>query len=98
MQLLSLLFDSPAAGEEQADLTSLVPRLYPFFRHPLVSVRLAAVTCCSLLLSKSRSPAVWLTPDILLPALLLTLQTLTVETEAAVLAKSKARLLIAGPA
>lgn len=90
MQLLSLLYSSSAAVEDQANLESLAPRLFPFFRHTLTSVRLASVTCYCLLLEKSPEKASWLIPEVLHPAVLLTFQNLTVEADPTVSKKSKA--------
>ena len=89
MQLLSALYEGPWSEEERSDLSTLAPRLFPFFRHTLTSVRAASVACLSLLLEGSPAPAQWLLSTVLHPALLLTFQNLTIETEPEIVQKSK---------
>lgn len=52
MQLLAHL-QGAGAGAPEPDLAALVPRLWPFFRHTLVSVRLSTVRCLGALLAGS---------------------------------------------
>ncbi len=59
MQLLTHL--QTAALDE--GLPALVPRLWPFFRHTLASVRLAAVRCLAALLGNGSDPNPDLNPD-----------------------------------
>ena len=89
MQLLSALYSHSGSDEEQSQLPQLIPRLFPFFRHTLRSVRRATVTCCSLLLSTASSECSWLTAEILGSALQLTFQSLVVEPELDIIDKSK---------
>ena len=90
MQLLGLLYYQSEAEAGEPKLANLVPRLYPFFPHTLLSVRLASVSCLSSLLSKFSSPAAWLTPEVLAPAIRLTFQNLVLESHQPLLEKSKA--------
>lgn len=89
MQLLSALYSANNLAEEQSHLPNLIPRLFPFFRHTLASVRKAAVTCCALLLADTSSDGTWLTAKSLSQALQLTFQALIVETEQDIIDKSK---------
>ena len=89
MQLLSALYSHSELDEEQSQLPRLIPRLFPFFRHTLSSVRKAAITCCSLLLSSASVHCSWLTAHILGPALQLTFQNLVVEPEQDNIRRSK---------
>lgn len=88
MQLLSALYTTSSTEEDQLELPKLVPRLFPFFRHTLSSVRKACVICCFLLLNAS-SDSRWLTAEILSPALQLTYQNLIVEPEQDIIEQSK---------
>ena len=54
MQLLAHL-QGARAGEPEPDLAALVPRLWPFFRHTLVSVRLSTVCCLRALLAGNKT-------------------------------------------
>ena len=55
MQLLAHL-QSAGAGASEPSLAALVPRLWPFFRHTLVSVRLSTVRCLGALLAGGSNP------------------------------------------
>ncbi|CAD7702492.1 unnamed protein product [Ostreobium quekettii] len=62
MQLLWQLYSQPGTFQPSKDLSSLVPRLWPFFRHSLSSVRLAVVQCCEQLIRCSPQQDSWLEP------------------------------------
>ena len=62
MQLLAHL-QGACAGAPEPDLAALVPRLWPFFRHTLVSVRLSTVRCLGALLAGSSNPPESQAPD-----------------------------------
>lgn len=51
MQLLTRMYGESGAPVAADDLGSLVPRLWPFFRHTLTSVRRSCVLCLQTLLS-----------------------------------------------
>lgn len=51
MQLLTQLQQAVRPAPPDAALAALVPRLWPFFRHTLASVRLATVRCLAALLA-----------------------------------------------
>lgn len=53
MQLLAHLYAQPASSHVGDELAGLVPRLWPFMRHSLSTVRLATVQCLEQLLSAS---------------------------------------------
>ena len=89
MQLLTKLFTAGSAEEAADRLQALVPRLWPFFRHTLTSVRLATVRCLSSLLATSTSAADWLTPPLLSSGLQLAFQNLVLESNADVLRASQ---------
>ena len=90
MLLLTSIYDNMPAGvgAEEA-LGDMVPRLFPFFRHTLTSVRLATLRCLTSLLLRSGTPTPWLQPAELLPALRLTFQNLVTEADAKVVEASK---------
>ena len=89
MQLLAKLFTAGSAEEAADRLQTLVPRLWPFFRHTLTSVRLATVRCLSSLLATSTSAETWLTPPLLSSGLQLAFQNLVLESNADVLRASQ---------
>ena len=93
MLLLTSIYDNLSIEISSEDgMSDLLPRLFPFFRHTLSSVRLATLRCMSSLLLRSATPAAWLLPDQLLPALRLTFQNLVMESDAQVLEESKVSL------
>lgn len=51
MQLLTHMYGEGGAPAAADDLGNLVPRLWPFFRHTLTSVRRSCVRCLQTLLS-----------------------------------------------
>ncbi|XP_013387250.1 TATA-binding protein-associated factor 172-like [Lingula anatina] len=66
MTLLSTLLARPQAGESEStnlSLSELVPRLWPFLRHNITSVRKCVLTTLHILLTSERQPhATWLIP------------------------------------
>lgn len=100
MALLAEVYTSPAAeaaagqasgggGEGDASLGQLVPRLWPFLRHSLTSVRHASLRCLTALLH-SCPPSVLLPGQELQRALRLLFQCLLLERNAEVLAAAQA--------
>ena len=83
MQLLSQMYSK---GAQQAPangtLSTLVPRLWPCFRHALAVVRLAAVRCLSVLVpdSTAQQPS-WLAGEQLTTAMQLAFQNLVMEAD-----------------
>ena len=57
MQLLTRMYSQGAAAASPDDFGQLVPRLWPFFRHTLSSVRMSCLRCLQALL-KATSGAV----------------------------------------
>jgi TATA-binding protein-associated factor len=95
MLLLTSIYDNLSVKISSEDnLTALVPRLFPFFRHALSSVRLATLRCMSSLLFRSATPAAWLLPAQLLPALRLTFQNLVIESDAKIVEATRVGLAI----
>lgn len=89
MQLLGVLCSCSKTEERQPVVRELVPRLYPFFRHTLTSVRLASVLCLHALLDHDSASLEWLSPEVLRPALCLSFQNLVLDIDQALLEKSK---------
>jgi len=90
MLLLTSIYDNLSTEiDGQEGMVALVPRLFPFFRHALSSVRLATLRCLSSLLLRSGATAAWLLPVQLLPALRLTFQNLVTESDAKVVEASR---------
>ncbi|KAI3435532.1 hypothetical protein D9Q98_001597 [Chlorella vulgaris] len=89
MALLAAIHSSPAAAAPDPGLAGLVPRLWPFLRHQLASVRLATVRCLSALLRSQPLPAL-LPGQELQRALRLLFQCLLRERSGDVLAASQA--------
>lgn len=87
MQLLWQLYSQPGTFRTGHELVHLVPRLWPFFRHSLTSVRLASVKCLEQLLNASPRNAEWL-EETLLDALILTFCNLLLEKREDVLSMS----------
>ena len=92
MQLLSKLYSQ---GSQQTragskGLASLIPRLWPCFRHTLPSVRRGTLQCLSALLPDSAAlqPA-WLSEEQLTTAMRLTFQNLVMEQDDGILQASK---------
>ena len=93
MLLLTSIYDNLSTEISGKDcMSDLLPRLFPFFRHTLSSVRLATLRCMSSLLLRSATPAAWLLPEQLQSALRLTFQNLVCESDAQVLEASKVSL------
>lgn len=64
MDLLSKLVENPKVvshllGKESLSLSSLIPRLFPFIRHTITSVRLAVLNALRAFLSVSALPKSW---------------------------------------
>jgi TATA-binding protein-associated factor len=94
MTLLAEVHSSPAAAAASGDssnngLSQLVPRLWPFLRHGLTSVRHATVRCLSALL-RSQPAAELLPGEELQRALRLLFQCLLLERNGEVLAAAQA--------
>ena len=92
MQLLSQLHTQGSRKllPHGADLGTLVTRIWPCFRHTLVSVRRASIQCLSVLLPSTDAQATsWLTEEQLTTALRLTFQNLVVELDDAILQASQ---------
>lgn len=87
MQLLWQLYSQPGTFQTGHEFVHLVPRLWPFFRHSLTSVRFASVKCLEQLLNASPHSAEWL-EETLLDALILTFCNLLLEKREDVLVKS----------
>ncbi|KAK9916950.1 hypothetical protein WJX75_009151 [Coccomyxa subellipsoidea] len=92
MQLLSQLQGSCCSGA--ADQARLTQRLWPFFRHPMASVRLAAVRLFARLVAfpvggQEQPRSNFLRPETLTPALRLTFQSLLLDNNADVLAATQ---------
>ncbi len=81
--------------KDEEGLGRMVPRLWPFLRHGLTSVRLAAVRCLAALLRGTRGAPLLAGPEMVRGARLL-FQNLLLERNAEVLAESQAawRLLV----
>ena len=63
MQLLTRMqSQDPGQAGEAEDLAARVPRLWPFFRHTLTSVRRSCVQCLRALLSADAGDARWSRP------------------------------------
>ena len=48
---------------DSESLPALIPRIYPYFRHPITTVRLSVVRTISSLLRQERLPRAWITPQ-----------------------------------
>ncbi|GMH43351.1 hypothetical protein BSKO_11273 [Bryopsis sp. KO-2023] len=86
MQLLWQLYSQPGTFETGLELSHLVPRLWPFFRHSLTAVRLASVQCLEQLLTSTPQNAPWL-ERIALDALIFTFFNLLLESKEEVLVR-----------
>lgn len=88
MQLLWQLYSQPGTFQAGADLSGLVPRLWPFFRHNLSTVRMATVQCLEQLLIASLPNSVWL-DETLLDTLIFVFINLLLEPKEEIIAKSE---------
>lgn len=86
LQLLAHLYETDKGATVGVDLGVLIPRLWPFFRHTLTSVRISSMQCLQRLLASSSGgdQVSWLQP-LVAPLLKLVFQNFVLEVDPRVL-------------
>lgn len=88
MRLMACLFANGYTSQTDR-LPALLPRLWPYFRHTLSTVRLTAVQCLSSLLALAEGPVLWMTPSVFASILQLAFQNFLLEADSEIVRVSQ---------